>query len=51
MPNQDAGFELESFPCGSDSLYFMTGSEPTRVITCFLTSSGVWNWGKKSQAG
>lgn len=35
MPSQDAGFEPESFPCGSGSLYFVTGSEPTRVNDMF----------------
>lgn len=51
VPSEDAGLAPESFPRGSDSLYFVTGSEPTRVITCCLTSSGVRKWGKKGQAG
>lgn len=51
VPSEDAGLALESFPRGSDSLYFVTGSEPTRVITRCLTSSGVRKWGKKGQAG
>lgn len=51
VPSEDAGLAPESFPRGSDSLYFVTGSEPTRVITRCLTSSGVRKWGKKGQAG